>query len=74
MAAAGMAEDIEKGAVPPEYGQIEELGKNFGKFFTKQADVSADEYNSVDLPPFLKDVLLGITKKALSRETTESLK
>lgn len=71
MAATGIAEDIEKGAVPPEFGQIDMLSKNFGEFFTKQAGVSAAEYNSVDLPFFLKDVLLGMMKNALSKEKTE---
>jgi hypothetical protein len=69
-----MAEDIEKGLVPPEFGQIDVLSKRFGEFFNKQTGVTAAEYASVDLPPFLKDALIGIMKTALSDAKTERLK
>jgi iron complex transport system ATP-binding protein len=71
LAAVKMAEDVEKGLVPPEFGQIAVLSKRFGEFFTKQGGVTAAEYASVDLPFFLKDVLIGIM---LSKAKTESLK
>jgi len=67
LAAVKLAEDVEKGLVPPEFGQIDALSKRFGEFFTKQVGVSPAEYASVDLPPFLKDVLLGMMKSALSQ-------
>ena len=74
LAAVKMAEDVEKGLVPPEFGQIDVLSKRFGEFFNKQTGVAAAEYASVDLPLFLKDVLLGIMKTALSEAKSESLK
>jgi hypothetical protein len=60
--------------VPPEFGQTDVLSKRFGEFFTKQTGVAAAEYAAVDLPLFLKDVLLGILKSALSEAKTERLK
>ena len=74
MAAVKIAEDIEKGLIPPEFGRIDVLSKNFGEFFTNQVGVSTAEYDSVDLPVFLKDVLIGIMKSAFSKAKTESLK
>ena len=74
MAAVKIAEDIEKGLIPPEFGRIDVLSKNFGEFFTNQAGVSTAEYDSVDLPVFLKDVLISILKNAFSKAKTESLK
>jgi len=74
LAAAKIDEDISKGLVPPEFGQTDALSKQFGEFFNKQNDASAAEYASVNLPPFLKNVLLGIVKNAVSKEKTESLK
>ena len=74
LAAVKIAEDVEKGLIPPEFGQIDVLSKKFGEFFTKQVSVSPEEYAAVDLPPFLKDVLLGIMENALSQAQTESLK
>ena len=74
MAAVKIDEDIEKGLIPPEFGQIRVLSKNFGEFFFKQTGVNTAEYDSVDLPLFLKNVLLGLMKNALSKAKTESLK
>jgi iron complex transport system ATP-binding protein len=74
LAAVKLAEDVEKGLVPPEFGQIDVLSRRFGEFFNKQTGVDPAEYASVDLPLFLKDVLIGIMKTALSEAKTESLK
>ncbi|MCW4046775.1 MAG: adenosylcobinamide amidohydrolase [Candidatus Bathyarchaeota archaeon] len=74
LAAAKMADEVEKGLVPPEFGQIDVLSKRFGEFFNKQTDVAASEYASVNLPPFLKDVLIGMMKTSLSEAKTENLK
>jgi adenosylcobinamide hydrolase len=74
LAAVKVAEEVEAGLVPPEFGQIDALSKGFGEFFSKQAGVSAAEYASVDLPLFVKDVLLGMLKNALVKAETESLK
>jgi adenosylcobinamide hydrolase len=74
IAAAKMAEDTGKGTVPPEFGQLDALSKRFGEFFTRQGGVGAEEYALVDLPLFLKDVLIGIVKNALPGAQSESLK
>lgn len=74
LAAAKMAEDAEKGLVPPEFGQIEVLSKRFGEFFNKQSGVTAAEYTSINIPLFLKDALIGIMRNALSKAKTERLK
>ncbi len=74
MAAVKMDWDVEKGLIPPEFGQIGVLSKNFGAFFFKQTGVNAAEYDSVDLPLFLKHVLLGIMKNAFSKAKTGNLK
>ena len=74
MAAVKMDEDVEKGLVPPEFGQIGVLSKSFGEFFFKQTGANAAEYDSVDLPLFLKNVLIGVMKNVFSKANTESLK
>lgn len=74
MAAVKIDEDIEKGLIPPEFGKIELLEKNFtDSLFSKQVHncmepLSANdtkEYDSVNLPPFLKQVLIGMIKSSL---------
>jgi len=84
MAAAKIDEDVEKGLVPPEFGEIDVVSKKFGDvLFSKQTKGNAkalsdsadsSEYDAVDLPPFLKQVLIKIVKSALSTEKTEILK
>jgi adenosylcobinamide amidohydrolase len=84
MAAAKIDEDVEKGLVPPEFGEIDVVSKKFGDvLFSKQTKGSgkvlsgsgdSSEYDMVDLPPFLKQVLIKIVKSALSTEKTENLK
>jgi adenosylcobinamide amidohydrolase len=84
MAAAKIDEDVEKGLVPPEFGEIGVVSKKFGdvllfketKGNAKALSESADssEYGAVNLPPFLKQVLIRMVKSALSTEKTEILK
>jgi hypothetical protein len=83
MAAVKIDEDVEKGLVPPEFGNIGIVCTHFGKLFSKQtynnvkdSGESADssEYDAVDLPPFLKHVLIRMVKSALFDEATENLK
>jgi adenosylcobinamide hydrolase len=84
MAASKMDEDIERGLVPPEFGEIDVVSKNFadalllketkGNAGTLSESVDSSEYDAVDLPPFLKRVLIRIVKSALSTEKTEILK
>jgi len=75
MAAIKIDEDVEKGLVPPEFGNIEILSKNFtDSFFSKHfynsmepaiVDNDVKEYDSINLPPFLKQFLIGMVKSAL---------
>jgi adenosylcobinamide amidohydrolase len=82
MAAAKMDEDIKKELVPPEFGNIDALSQDFAGFFSKQTSskpklgvpIRKDKYESVDLSPFLKQVLISIMRNAVSEETTERLK
>jgi adenosylcobinamide amidohydrolase len=83
MAAAKIDEDIKKELIPSEFGNIDMLSKNFGIFLSKQTNSSATapsepadngDYSPVDLPPFLKQVLINMVKNALSKEKTENLK
>jgi iron complex transport system ATP-binding protein len=77
-AAAKINEDFEKGLIPPQLGEIDVLGKNFGELLFRQkgksVKASNGDDNSVDLPPFLKHVLISMTKNALSKGKTEKLK
>jgi adenosylcobinamide amidohydrolase len=83
MAAAKMDEDAKKGLVPPEFGSVDALSKNFGDLLSTQSYDSAERieksdseegYDSVDLPPFTKQVLINIVKAARSRRVNENLK
>ncbi|MCJ7561271.1 adenosylcobinamide amidohydrolase [Candidatus Bathyarchaeota archaeon] len=77
-AAAKINEDFEKGLIPPQLGEIDVLGKNFGELLSRQkgksVKASNGDDNSVDLPPFLNHVLISMTKNALSKGKTENLK
>jgi hypothetical protein len=79
LAAARMDEDVENKLIPPEFGNIEHLGKKFGEFLslkeTSKIDIiNPNKYDIVSLPPFLKEVLISILKKAKIGEKTENLK
>jgi adenosylcobinamide hydrolase len=77
MAAAKIDEDVQKGLVPSEFGEIEAVSRKFGDvLLSKQTKSNANatsdsakssEYDAVDLPPFLKEVLIKIVENALSR-------
>jgi iron complex transport system ATP-binding protein len=67
LAAAKMDDDIKKNLIPVELGDAEELSKYFGNSFTTAADFSTlPSCEELDLPPFLKQALIRIVKKALS--------
>jgi adenosylcobinamide hydrolase len=84
MAALKIDEDVEKGLVPPEFGKIEVVSKKFGEvLLSKQTprNVKAlgdlaysGDFDAVNLPPFLKQVLISIVRVAFSKEKTENLK
>ena len=66
LAAVKMDEDIANGLVPPELGDAKAVSKKFGAALVSEkvpSDVVvSSDYDLVDLPPFLKQVLLGIVK------------
>jgi hypothetical protein len=73
MAAVKMDEDIEKGLVPLELGETELLAKRFGSFFASKP-VKQTEMKAVNLPTFLREVLVALLKNGVSGGKSESLK
>jgi len=82
LAAVKMDEDVKKGLIPAEFGDIEAVSERFGGLFSqgiKGVKVSngaknKSDFEVIDLPPFTKNVLINIVKTALSKEKTENLK
>ena len=73
LAAVGLDEDVVNGLVPPEIGDTAAVSKKFGEvLLSKQTPISvaySSDYDVVNLPPFLKQVLVHIAKAALSEKT-----
>jgi hypothetical protein len=77
-----MDEDIKKGLLPVEFGDIDAVSERFGSLLSQgvKSAKTSDEtklknsYRAIDLPPFTKNVLINIVKPALSKEKTENLK
>ncbi len=82
MAAIKIDEDVKKGLIPPEFGSVDVVSENFGNLLSKTSrsakppreSLAKDNSVSVNLPPFLKHVLVNLVKNALSKEKTENLK
>lgn len=82
LAAVKLDADVEKGLVPPEFGNVDELSERFGRLLSQSPESVkfstghklTTDYASVDLPPFTKNVLINIVRSALSEEKTENLK
>lgn len=74
LAAVKMDSDVKKGLIPYELGNIEAVSESFGNLLSKtdhgqEIPVGRElknKYASVDLPPFTKNVLINIVKRALS--------
>ena len=67
-AASKLDDDYKKNMLPAELGDPAELSKCFDSFSQTQLDCSKlPEYELVDLPPFIKHVLINIVSDALSR-------
>jgi adenosylcobinamide amidohydrolase len=68
LAAAKLDDDVKKNQLPPELGQAAESSKYFGSFSQTQLDCSKLQgYDLVNLPPFLKHVLVNIVCESLSK-------
>jgi adenosylcobinamide amidohydrolase len=82
LAAVKMDDDVKKGLIPAEFGDIDAVSERFGSLFSqaiRSAKISTEfklknNYEAIDLPPFTKNVLINIVKSALSKEKTENLK
>jgi hypothetical protein len=67
LAATRMDDDFKKNLLPAELGNVEMLSKCFGNpDSTVTHCTKLQSYEEVDLPPFMKQVLIKIVKKALS--------
>jgi adenosylcobinamide amidohydrolase len=73
LAAVKLDEDVERGLVPPELGETDVLAKHFGSLLSSNP-IKKVELEPVNLPPFLRAILVALLKKAVSGEKTESLK
>ena len=73
LAAVKLDEDVEKGLVPSELAETDVLARRFGSLLTIEPVKKAD-LEAVNLPPFLREVLVALLKKAVSGEKSESLK
>ncbi|MCX8151211.1 MAG: adenosylcobinamide amidohydrolase [Candidatus Bathyarchaeota archaeon] len=66
-AAVKISEDFEQGLVPAKFGDLSLLGKHFADLFAKKhSRRSCNEDCDVNLPPFLRQVLVGLLESALS--------
>lgn len=81
LAATKIDEDLKKDLIPSEFKNVNALSENFGRLLSEHRvekaasePASDEDYASVDLPPFLKHVLINMVKTAFSREKTENLK
>jgi hypothetical protein len=63
-AAAKMDDDAKKNLLPPELGNAETLSKCFGNpAMSAESCIKLPSYDSVDLPPFLKQALIRIVEE-----------
>ncbi len=68
LTAAKLDDDIKKNLLPPDLGEVADSSKCFGSISIAQLDCSKLKgYNLVDLPPYLKHVLIRIVSESLSK-------
>jgi adenosylcobinamide hydrolase len=80
-AAVKLDDDIKKGLVPSEFGDVNAVSKRFGNLISQATNGAKtpkpevkNDYGAVELPVFTKHVLINIVRSALSKEKTEKLK
>ena len=67
-AATKLDDDVKKNLLPSELGDVAELSKYFGSLSQGSLDCSnLKAYDAVDLPPFLKQVLIKVVKESVSK-------
>ncbi len=65
LGAAKMDDDCKKNLLPTDFKDFTEISKCFGTFASLENDCSKlPNYDSIDLPPFLKHALIKIVKNA----------
>ena len=68
LAAAKLDDDVKKNLFPSELGNFADLSKCFGSLQQTSSDCAKlKAYDAVDLPPFLKQVLINIVKEFISK-------
>ena len=68
LAAAKLDDDIKSNLLPTQFEDIPQLSKCFGNVPRYEKDCSkVANYDSIDLPPFLKYVLIKIVRDSLSK-------
>ena len=83
-AAMKIDDDIERKLIPCEFGGVKQLTDNFGEFLlskkctgtvkTAIGSAKKEDYDSINLPPFLKQALVWMMISAPIDNTTENLK
>ena len=73
LAAVKLDEDVERGLVAPELGDVGVLAKRFGGLVAGKP-VGRLDTGSVGLSPFLREVLVALLTTGVSARNTESLK
>lgn len=72
LAAIKVNEDFERGLLPHQFSDLNQLGKGFGELFSRQKralNVSSFEGSEeVNLPPFLKFALIELVRNAISKK------
>ncbi len=72
LAAAKLDDDVEKNLLPVELGEASDLSRCFGNSaLSTEGGSKSLGYDSVDLPPFLKQVLIKIVREAFTEVKTE---
>ena len=74
MAAAKLDDDVKRGLVPVEFGNIVDVTRRFGNLISggtrpeanTQKRITKKEFDLVDLPPFLKQALINIIQNESS--------
>jgi hypothetical protein len=65
LAAAKMDDDYKKNLLPTDFADWNDISKCFGTYTAAKQDCSKlPNYDSVELPPFLKHALIKIVKNA----------
>jgi iron complex transport system ATP-binding protein len=68
LSAVKMDEDVKKGLIPTELGDIVKLSQGFGNLILRQKPNENPDFAEVNLPPFTKQVAIAILQNSLSKK------